>query len=312
MIKKHAQVANFNVVFGEKEIPMLDYFDTIIYPAFTSGISKKSNDTEYLLIDVEILQNEKMEYIFVGKIVKKTMLEVLTDMNEERELIKKDERYSTAPYSTFAICLKNHRMLFVPNQKGSPTLVNFRSTITYIIRQHISLKNKELDDGSKLPFPMINVVGIPSSRGLKEILQNVLKVNKLILKFYPLNGDVDFEGTFSGMTTGLRRMVSSKTGRMILNSPKSVDGIIDVLAQAGGTVNPILEVTTRENSKLTLKDYEISEKYELEFSDDTNFENETELIVSKINNIETLSFTNDEHDKIYNRNIRKIIPFRKK
>ena len=33
LIDKEAQVANFNVVFGENEEPMLDYFDTIIYPA---------------------------------------------------------------------------------------------------------------------------------------------------------------------------------------------------------------------------------------------------------------------------------------
>lgn len=32
LINKEAQVANFNVVFGENEEPMLQYFDTVIYP----------------------------------------------------------------------------------------------------------------------------------------------------------------------------------------------------------------------------------------------------------------------------------------
>ena len=39
-MKKYAQVANFNIVFGEDEKPMLDYFDTVIYPAFTSILKK--------------------------------------------------------------------------------------------------------------------------------------------------------------------------------------------------------------------------------------------------------------------------------
>ena len=36
---KNAQVANCNIVFGENERPMLEFFDTIIYPAMTSGIT---------------------------------------------------------------------------------------------------------------------------------------------------------------------------------------------------------------------------------------------------------------------------------
>lgn len=33
-MKKNAQIANFNVVFGDEEKPMLDYFDTIILSCF--------------------------------------------------------------------------------------------------------------------------------------------------------------------------------------------------------------------------------------------------------------------------------------
>lgn len=42
-MKVNAQVANFNVVFGNEEKPMLDYFDNIVYPAFMSGIIKSGN-----------------------------------------------------------------------------------------------------------------------------------------------------------------------------------------------------------------------------------------------------------------------------
>ena len=43
LIDKEAQVANFNVVFGENEEPMLNYFDTIIYPAFMSELKRRES-----------------------------------------------------------------------------------------------------------------------------------------------------------------------------------------------------------------------------------------------------------------------------
>ena len=48
-MKTNAQVANFNVVFGEDEMPMLDYFDKIVYPALTSGVIRSGTDDDYFL-----------------------------------------------------------------------------------------------------------------------------------------------------------------------------------------------------------------------------------------------------------------------
>ena len=309
MQKKNAQIANFNVVFGDDERPMLDYFDTVIYPAFTSGISKKSDDVEYLLVDIQLLINFRNELYFTGKIVKKTILEVLTDMDEDRILIEKDEKHSSAPYSTFAICLKNHRMLFLPNQKGSPTLRGFKSIITYILRQYIATKNKDLEE--RLPEPIVNVVGIPNSKSLREVLKSVEKVNTLTLKFYPLNGDMDLSGLFPIMSTDLRRTVGSKTGQIMLNSPKSIEGIVEVLEQAGGTINPIIRATTKDKAKVTLKDEQVLEKFEMEFDENVGFSEESEMIVQKTSRIETLAYTNEEHEEIYNRNVARIIELQK-
>lgn len=133
-MKTNAQVANFNVVFGEDEMPMLDYFDKIVYPALTSGVIRSGTDDDYFLYDVEVISNKREDAAIIGRIVKRTMLDVLSDLNENGVLIEKDEHYTSAPYSTFVIYLRNHRMLYVPNQKGSPTLVNFRTTVAYILK----------------------------------------------------------------------------------------------------------------------------------------------------------------------------------
>lgn len=312
MSKKNAQVANFNIVFGDKEQPMLDFFDTIIYPAMTSKISKVIDDNEYMFKNIEIIKNKEDVYVLKGILVKKTILEIKSDLDEEGELIEKDEKYSAAPYSAFVVNLLNHRMIFMPNQKGSPTIPNFRSTLKYVIDAYINMKNKKLNAEQKLEYALVNVVGIPSAKTMDELLDNVKKINSLTLRFYPLNGDIDYTEAFGILTTDMRKDVGCKNGEIIFKSPKSIEGIKKLLEKAAGTINPILQVVTKEGSKAKLKDYELSEKYELDFEEDTDFESEGIQLMDKMSSIETLTFTNDEHNMIYKRNEEKIIPFVKK
>lgn len=312
MSKKNAQVANFNIVFGDKEQPMLDFFDTIIYPAMTSKISKVIDDNEYMFKNIEIIKNKEDVYVLKGILVKKTILEIKTDLDEEGELIEKDEKYSAAPYSAFVVNLLNHRMIFMPNQKGSPTILNFRSTLKYVIDAYINMKNKKLNAEQKLEYALVNVVGIPSAKTMDELLDNVKKINSLTLRFYPLNGDIDYTEAFGILTTDMRKDVGCKNGEIIFKSPKSIEGIKKLLEKAAGTINPILQVVTKEGSKAKLKDYELSEKYELDFEEDIDFEAEGIQLMDKMSSIETLTVTNDEHNMIYKRNEEKIIPFVKK
>ncbi len=312
MSKRSAQVANFNIVFGDKEQPMLDFFDKIIYPAMNANISKVSDDNEYMFKNIEISKNKEDVYVLKGILVKKTILEIKSDLDEDGELIEKDEKYSAAPYSVFVVNLLNHRMIFMPNQKGSPSIANFRSTLKYVIDKYTNMQNKELDEEQKLEYALVNVVGIPSAKTMDELLGNVKRINSLTLRFYPLNGDIDYTEAFGILTTDMRKDVGCKNGEIVFKSPKSIEGIKKLLEKAAGTINPILQVVTKEGSKAKLKDYELSEKYELDFEENVDFETESEQLVDKMSSIATLTFTNSEHDKIYKRNEEKIIPFVKK
>lgn len=307
LVEKDAQIANFNVVIGEEEKPMLDYFDSFIYPAFVSEIKRKEKDSEYLFKGVEIVENSKKEYVLVGKIVKKTVLEVHSDIDENGELVEKNEKHPSAPYSTFAIFLKNHRMVLVPNQKGSPTIASFRSTVHRILSEYRKKENEHRNEFDKIPNFDVKVVGIPSANSILKVLRTVDKVNELTLRFYPLNGDKDFTGLFGTMATDLRKAVGSKRGETILKSPKNIDGIAKVLEDAAGTVEPIIKVTTKDKSKLKLKETEFSERYKLQIKDGLDYSQENREIIKKIENISVLEYTNKEHDKIYNRNLKKII-----
>lgn len=310
MSNKKVQVANFNVVFLERkeEAPLLKYFDNIVVPAFCSGIKKKVDDTLYLLTDIEILEDQNRGYVLAGKIVKKTTIEIKSDLDDNEVLIEKDEKYSAAPYSAFVIYLKNHRMLFVQNQKGSPTIKNFSATVKYILSEYIrEYNNKQDAEESYLPFPYINIVGIPLRSNIEEALKKVEKINKMTLRFYPLNGDQEFGEMFGSLMTDMRRGVNSDRGEIILRSPKSVPGVIDLLEKSAGTVEPIIEVTYPDKTRGKIAQDVISERMELGFSGE-NIQEMNEII-EQGNKIENLSYVSEGNQQIYDTHKSKIVKF---
>lgn len=236
-------------------------------------------------------------------------MEIYSDVDESGRLIEKDERYSSAPYSTFAIYLKNHRMALVKNQKGSPTLATFRSTANRIIQSYWINVNKERDENQQFLEPEIRIVGIPSIRSMEQALKNVESVNKLFLCFYPLNGDLSFNEAFGVLSKEIRRTVGSKSGRVIYNTPKNISGIAKVLEESAGTIEPILEVTTKEKAKIRIRDTETAERYQIQIHDDNSFEEESKEIVQKTEKLKVIQFTNENHDGIYEKNKEKIIRF---
>ena len=310
MAMKNVEVANFNVVFMEKEneAPLLQYFDSIIMPALKSGIKRMSGDTSYLFTDVEIIKDAENDYVLVGNIVKKTIIEIKSDLDLAGNLIDKDDRYSAAPYSAFAIYLKNHRMIFVPNQKGSPTIKTFSAVVKYVLSQYIKQYNAEQDDEHKyLPYPYISIVGIPMRGEIERALQGVYKIRKLTLRFYPLNGDLEFGEIFGSIITDMRKRSNAKNGEVVLKSPQNINGVIELVEQSRGTVKPIIEVTYSDKSKGRITEETISERMEMEFSGD-NLQEAKEL-VDKGKLIENINFVSEGNAQIYERYKSQIVKF---
>lgn len=274
MAKKNAEIGNFNIVFWDQEgneEPLLEYFDTIVMPALNSNYIRKTNDSEYFFKDIRIIKFEE-EYIVVGKIIRTTVLEKKSDIDSSGELIGCDERYPTAPFSLFAIYLKNHRMILVKNQKGSPTLKSFGSTVDSVINRYIKhINNNRKEENLPLyPKAAVNIVGIPQVKEIREVLENVESIKELRLRFYPLNGDasIDFSGVFGEISNEIRVAAGSKGGEIKLNSPKDKHGVAKIIEGAKGIVEPILKVKYPGNKVTTIKNETMSEKLEMDFLDD--------------------------------------------
>lgn len=275
MSLKKVSVANFNTVFllNDEERPLLDYFDTILMPALNSNIIREINNDKYFFMNVQVIEDELSNYILTGLIIKKTVLEIKSNINENGELIELDDKYPSAPFFTFTIYLKNHRMIYVENQKGSPKLDTFRSTIKYVINKYVRSYNNLLpnDSQEQLPIPLVNVVGIPPRRSIERELKDVIKIKSLTLKFYPLNGDgdVQYTGTYNSFIADCRKMIGSKTGSTTYNSPKNIPGVIELLSNINGTVEPILKVEYENKLKRTIRNDEMSETMEMNVSGST-------------------------------------------
>lgn len=313
--EKKVSVANFNVVFmsEEKESPLLDYFDTILMPALKSGITKSQGDKTYLIMDVAVKQDENSDYILTGLIVKNTILEVKSMFDEQGKLVEKNEVYPTAPFSTFVIYLKNHRMVLVENQKGSPALDSFRSTVRFILTTYVTRKNHERMEHNEeqLPIPIVSIVGIPPKGGMTAALKQVERISTLTLKFYPLNGDgdLDFSGIMSGISKELRRKIGSERGSVTYRSPKNIKGVIEVVEAAEGTVEPVVVAKyPGRRGESTIRYDEIADRRKMRIPEGNK---DTELLsmIVQGKEIDSINYTSEENNNIYQKNKAKIIPF---
>lgn len=107
-MKNNTAIANFNITFGEKEEPLLAYFDEIVLPAFNSQLKRTigvgDNKDKYYFVNSKVIE-EDGELIFTGQFVKDTELEVKSKIVNNK-LVETDEHYPAAPYSVFYIFLK--------------------------------------------------------------------------------------------------------------------------------------------------------------------------------------------------------------
>lgn len=184
----------------------------------------------------------------------------------------------SAPYSLFMIYLKNHRMVLVKNQKGSPDIRSFKSTFSAVMNIYVSLENKHRkeENAEMLLRPKnIAVTGIKTRQSIKEVLKDVEKIEQVTMKFFPLNGEWDMN-PLMGEIDNVRKNLKSKTGRMIFNSPEDVDAVAEYIEKSEGLVEAQMKVryssegsAYEQNSRrATIKDSQISEDMNIDIKND--------------------------------------------
>lgn len=249
MDTKQLCVANINMVFGKEEEPLISRIDDIVMPALKSGIIRQVSDrTRYIFENVELKEISEGEWIIQGLLIKDTILDVMSEYTNREGLQKTEKHIQSSPYSLFLIYLKNHRMVLVKNQSGSPDIRSFSGVFKYVIKSFVNSYNSKLKEEQreqKLPSPSVSITGIKTATSVKESLKNVEKINELVIKFFPLNAEWDLSPIYGEIDEQIRKTIQSKKGRMIFPSPRSKEGVAKMIEATEGLVETELKVTYR-------------------------------------------------------------------
>lgn len=270
MEKKQMYVADVNVVFGKEEEPLIKNIDAIVLPALKSNLVHDSSEkTKYFFADVDIREFDD-EYVLSGLLIKDTILEIKSEYSYQSGLQKINKRVKSAPYSLFMLYLKNHRMILVKNQDGSPDIRGFSAAFKNIVKKYVRGYNEkirnddEITDKEYMKYPYVHASGIKTAQSVRQALKDVEKITEMTMALYPLNSEWDMENVIGGIDDSIRRVVGSKRGKLTFSSPGNIEGVAKVLESTEGMVKTSLKVKYKEGAannrkKGTIKDDEISD-----------------------------------------------------
>ena len=281
MDSKKMYLANFNVTFGDKEEPLLSWLDEFVLPAMNSGIKRKvSEKLSYMFQNVEIVKYND-EYVLEGILIKDTILDIYNQLDEEAELIDTEQHPKSAPYSAFIVYLKNHRMVLVKRQSGSPDLRSFSATLIDVIKEYRRKENKirRTHKESLLPYMVCGIKGIKNEKDIQTALKDVKRIKKLTLKVLPQNNEIGgLYGIIDGLQEELRKKSQSKALSVVVTSPNSKKGVEEIIKSTENLVEVSMDVeyysdgidSDGKERKRTgkIKDSDISQTMDIQITDD--------------------------------------------
>lgn len=306
-MQRTTTIANFNCTFGRNNDPMLTYFSEIIYPAFTENIIRRVGEDEYFFEDVKLEKLQNGRIVLKGILVKKTKLEVKTEYDVEKGKINfTNKLYDSAPISIFVLFLDNHRMLYTPNQKGSPNIRSFAATIKYMTNEIVKAFNKDVPAEERIPYPVIDVVDIPSKKEIIEKLRSVKTISKLRFRFFHKNGDINTEDAFEWMEDDLKEL-GAKNSEIVITSPTKFDKVAERINQSKGLAKVDLKVIYSNGAKGKLDNETMSEKFPIKYPEGSSVENVSNISMHTLKDNDLMDSVGEENKNIFERNKFKLI-----
>lgn len=254
--EKTMQLANFNITFGDSNEPLLNHFEDYLYPAMRANLNHKTGKSTYYFDDVK-LKCIHGSYVLTGLFVKDTTYQIRTVV-EDNKLVERSNSIPTAPYSRFIVFLDCHRMVLVKNEGASPTARNMQTTLIKVMKEYRRLIKKDADknaDIQELPVPFVSIVLMPMAEDIRATLMSFEKIKSVTLHFFPLNNDLDSSDLLKAAREQMNK-VGSKSGKTIFNSPKSVNGAVEMIDSCthSGLASVTVKGEMEDGALVTIKD----------------------------------------------------------
>lgn len=311
METKKMYLANLNVTFGVEDEPLLKWMDEFVYPALLSGFKRKLSDKTKVMFENVAIEKVDQEYVLRGIVIKDTVLDIYNEYDEDDGLKEVNSHPKSAPYSAFVIFLKNHRMVLVRNQKGSPDLRLFASTFSQTLKYYRQEQNKVRKEQNQdiLPDYIVTVRGIISRASIEEVMEKVKKIKSLTFIMKPRNNEVGgLYGLLDELDDRIRKQSQSKDLKIKVNNPNAKGVIADMLYETDGLVETEMEVeyyneqydeqSKKYKKKGKIKDNEVSQVMDIGIAGELR--DCFSIIVQHCVNITQLNVVNNENLNEYN------------
>jgi hypothetical protein len=205
---QHLTIANFTCLFGD--FVLLDLFHQSVLPAFIGGLSRTHGESKYFFHGVEILDlstDEKMEYGIVGRLVKETIVS-RSQIFSDGEILQDNAELESAPSSFFVLFLSNHKLLYVRETAGAPSLSTFETTASQFLRKcHSEWINsvyqrfkgtensvKKMDLFSKYPLPILAITPLSTEASVSAYVEKFRTINTVEVQLLDTNHELDLSG----------------------------------------------------------------------------------------------------------------------
>ena len=310
MTKFQMNIANFNLTYGKEEYPMLKFFEEIVYPAFKANLKREYENSNFFFMNIKLVETFN-GLALTGILVNDTEIDINSIYNHNtNELDSTNEVYSSAPYSLFYIFLKNHRMIYIKNQKESPSLNTFSATTRFILKEYRKKENYQRRERNEelLPVIHLNVVGIPNKNDLLTELENVERIKQLHIRFYPLNGDdkTDINKISNNLldtALKMREFSGSSTGNINFNSPKNKKNVAEFVSNLRGNAESTLDTTFKDGSHRKIKTNTVKQNinFQVKGKDSKQIDKNREKVLEHAKNISEITDTSKNNESLYNR-----------
>lgn len=240
MADQKLSLGNLNVTWGKEELPLLYYWDEIVEPSIRKAVKSKKiihskgNSDNIFILDRAEVQELESTYYLTGRLIRSTTIEILSQLNENGDLIKANFEENSAPYAIFFMNLKNHRVGMVGSQKGAPTKGSLRYVFEVILKDFVREENRKLKEAGQIsittgnilryPLPRLTMTNLPiEDSELASNIRNASQIKEIIIKLFPLNQDISMNDAVDSVNKTRKELQSDSAELKFKNADNIAD-----------------------------------------------------------------------------------------
>jgi len=251
---RNLNFANFICHFGDK-FEMLDLVEEVIIPAFTLPLRRKYSHTEYFFHEVSLFNlgsRHSPVAALAGRFVKDTRIH-REQVLKGGALVPDRRSMESAPSAFFVLILNDHKLIYMPETKGAPSIEAFRSTVQkFASNTHKIFADQQYQDVKHLdsqttrnsilelfPKPTIEVIPLSSEASLDSFIKKFNVLSEIRVRLIDPNGELDNEELFDDLQRS-KDNLGAKTTEVTHRNPKGMSKNnavkqLKVAAQRGNT-----------------------------------------------------------------------------